>query len=82
MSNQPRAYVRGLIFKTMINKILKERCTFHNNQVKKCEAIIKSPDASEAAKDAARENKAAARAVIAELIIIENMLSTAKFLQS
>lgn len=66
----------------MINRILSERAAFHNNQIKKCEAIISAPDASQLAKDAARENKAAARACIAELVIIENMLSTAKFLAS
>lgn len=82
MFNQPRASARGLKFKIMINKILKERATFHNKAINSAQAVIDNPDSAEWARSAAIENKAAARACLAELIIIENQLSTLKFLES
>jgi hypothetical protein len=64
-----------------MKKIIAERAAYHNDQIRKCDTIINNPETSEAFRTAAFENKACARACLAELIIIENRISLLNFLQ-
>lgn len=64
----------------MLKKIIAERAAYHNRIIQKATDIITMADGTSAQIEAAYENRACARACLAELIIIENGMSVLNLL--
>jgi hypothetical protein len=65
----------------MFKKIIAERAAYHNSIIVKCNDIITKAAGTSAQIEAAYENRACARACLAELIIVENQMSVLSYLE-